>query len=322
MHNSISSITSSCEQDISCGGFSPLHKLLRYRREFNIIQCNEYDFVLRDELLVFINDVNTLHYTPFMLACANGYTNMVRRLLKYYLNIYGKTLNEILNKKNYAGNTALLLAFKNNHLDIQKILIHFYLKHGILNINDQNLNGDTILLYACNYGSNTMVNFLLSRADPAIILHRNKFNFNALMACFDHHNLSLVTHILAKLPEDFRFDNYQDTFQNLCISAETPLIELMIEYGVIVKNLTNPFIGFYIYMSNNYKTQFNILINCKNAVLSKQKKQITKLSAELCVVSADLHNYLEQLKNIKSRPSHLGGIHYEAAKSRFIANQR
>ncbi|BFG06036.1 uncharacterized protein DMAD_04635 [Drosophila madeirensis] len=60
-----------------------------------------------------INVSNKFGMTPFMLACRNGYTNVVRLMIK------GASLNAVDNH----GCTALFHAIEKNHADIVKLLV-------------------------------------------------------------------------------------------------------------------------------------------------------------------------------------------------------
>jgi len=69
-----------CYKQVICGRFTKLHYLLRYQSKTEA-ECLNYEFELTDELLLDINNINALGWTPLMLASANNYAKMVHRLL-------------------------------------------------------------------------------------------------------------------------------------------------------------------------------------------------------------------------------------------------
>jgi thiosulfate/3-mercaptopyruvate sulfurtransferase len=95
-----------------------------------------------------LNAVGTCGLTPFMRAARQGDADKVRALLER---------GALLETRNADGNNALWFACVGEHLDMIELLV----KLGI-DIDNQNDNGATCLMYASSTGKEAVVKALLA----------------------------------------------------------------------------------------------------------------------------------------------------------------
>ena len=95
-------------------------------------------------------------WTPFMMACCKGHTDVVEFLLDH------SEGNIDLNAKSMDGWTAFILACQHGHKDVVKVLLDH--SNGNINLNTRTTYGWTAFMLACSEGHKHVVKLLLDHA--------------------------------------------------------------------------------------------------------------------------------------------------------------
>lgn len=151
--------------------------------KFEIEQCNEWG------------------RTPLHYACWFKCINIIEGLLKYADK--SKKLNSLLNDKDYRGYTALMMVLEripdgfnyeneSKKLEIFQLLIE---RQNIININDKNKNGWTVLHLAVSLGKFNIIETLLH--NKANIYSFNNDKKTPLHLAVEHKNSSILKLLLS-----------------------------------------------------------------------------------------------------------------------------
>lgn len=174
-----------------------------------------------------IEAVNNLGYTPLLLACIYGKTNIAIYLINSGSNLEVEDCN---------GNSALIIAATNNNISIVN---HLLLKD--INTNVQNKQGFTAILISSQYQDLIVFELLLKKgANPLIknYLQKHIFNINNKAQIEN-----LCYKILATLCEKTQYlTNQNDNLEkrmDLCLNQVTDIIDQNIELQNQVKHLQN-----------------------------------------------------------------------------------
>ncbi|XP_060075330.1 ankyrin repeat domain-containing protein 27-like [Ylistrum balloti] len=117
-----------------------------------------------------VNASDYLSYTPLHLACQKGHQNIILLLVHF---------NADCTQTDGEGNTPLHLCVDNGHEDCVKAMVFLEQAKTKLDVNSQNVRGDTALHLAAKWGYENIVNILLENdAQPSLRNRKKQTPFN------------------------------------------------------------------------------------------------------------------------------------------------
>jgi len=332
-----------CSKDIQCGGFKPIHKLLKYNKKWTTQQYRDFKFDLREEFLADINSLNILKWTPLSLAVANGYRTMVYEILKY---------KDICNIYIDAGWLGLIIsAIKYQSVDYISEMIIILLYYGA-NINKCEINGITLLMGAAIYckdvdasgdvdttaktNNQNIIKLLLN--NYANINQQDIYGMTAIMLAVQANNLFACQQLLDEKTINLKICNKDgetalflaiknklynnkiglgfdvsanDRIIDLLINRTTDLIN--IDLIIIGNNTTSvtpyPLNSHSSYTEYNYKT--------KTYTISKLLDFTVKYYNKIIETNQIINKLKKQINDLQYLPPDVGGGDYLAAASNF-----
>jgi len=216
-----------------------------------------------------MNIPDSKKFTPFVYACLSGNKRIV--------NIYAIKKGCNVNTKGYNGKNALIYAFEKGYMDIATYLIK--------NVSDIEIdlfcpNGNSILIYACQYECFSMVKYIMEEY-PVIIKMKGGMIKNKL----DQHEKIL----------NAKGVNNKTAIMYACENGNYDITKYLIGLGAIVDNFANdgntPLL--YAAMSNNIEIVRLMLINSPKVIEYQNREGYTALSI------AELNGNASMVKLIK-----------------------
>lgn len=174
------------------------------------------DFLIREGADYNAKDDN--NYTPLIYAAANGYKDVLNRLLKEKGIDY--------NAQSIDGESALIAAAKGGYLDSVEILC----KISGINVNLTDQNGNSALSWAIINNHPDVVEFLINQKEVNIA-HQNKYGSTPLIIAAFEGRLELVKLILKKPNIDLNAKN-KNGYTALYIAAAhgfDDIVKLLLE---------------------------------------------------------------------------------------------
>ena len=192
-------------------------------------KCEEIDWNVTQTEQIGFADI-----TPFMWACKNGQTNVV----KLFMDHSDKNID--LNAKcigSHGGWTALMWACINGHTEIVKLLLNH--SNPKIDVNPRDECGFTAFMAACLIGNYEIIKMLLDQTDPSIDVNAkaNDESTGFMSACT---NIKLeninehkeVVKLLLDHPEiDFNAQEYwgETAFMQVCSFGNLEIVKLLLE---------------------------------------------------------------------------------------------
>ncbi|XP_069112832.1 ankyrin repeat domain-containing protein 27-like isoform X2 [Argopecten irradians] len=131
-------------------------------------QAHLIDVLIKNGALVNASDY--LSYTPLHLACQKGHQNIILLLVHF---------NADCTQTDGEGNTPLHLCVDNGHEDCVKAMVFLDYAKTKLDVNAQNVRGDTALHLAAKWGYENIVSILLENdAQPSLRNRKKQTPFN------------------------------------------------------------------------------------------------------------------------------------------------
>jgi len=201
-----------------------------------------------------INIYNSNKFTPFVYACLSGNKRVV--------NIYAIKKECNFNAKGYNGKNALIYAFEKGYMDIATYLIK--------NVNDIEIdlycpNGNSILMYACQYGCLSMVKYIME--EYPIIIKTKEGRINDKLK---QHDILL----------NAKGVNNKTAVMFACEYGHYDITKYLIGLGAIINNTASdgntPLL--YAAMSNNIEVVRLMLINSPEVIKYQNREGHTALS--------------------------------------------
>ncbi|XP_033754374.1 ankyrin repeat domain-containing protein 27-like isoform X2 [Pecten maximus] len=131
-------------------------------------QAHLIDVLIKNGALVNASDY--LSYTPLHLACQKGHQNIILLLVHF---------NADCTQTDGEGNTPLHLCVDNGHEDCVKAMVFLDHAKTKLDVNTQNVRGDTAIHLAAKWGYENIVSILLENdAQPSLRNRKKQTPFN------------------------------------------------------------------------------------------------------------------------------------------------
>jgi ankyrin repeat protein len=269
-NEAIKKLLNHCDSD----GVSALMLACKYGRHNLIKKLVEHGADLNAE--------TTSGYTPLMFACMCK-SPLASRIIMGFIELdKSHKLSYAINKVNKYGSSPLIIAVKNNNLEISKYLIQ---KKADIEIYDA--NGETILMHAVNEGNIEIVKWLLDQKSDLIIDKTDTNRRSALILAVLSNQTEIAKLLISKNANQSIIDCDKKTAFDYAREKEnSELIPLFI-------NITNTETG-----------NTRVIDACQKGDLSSLKKlieegadlTIANNSAETALTLAIKKNNLEAVK--------------------------
>ncbi|MFT6071995.1 MAG: ankyrin repeat protein [Alphaproteobacteria bacterium] len=192
------------------------------------------------------NEANTLSFESQSLKAiewsirqyaANGNTQEIQQTLKQ---LPEKNQRICINSKDLNGDTALILAVDNGHIQVIEAL----LTHKNININAQNSDSDTALMLAAYKGNKEIVEALLKYEDIGVHL-KDESGQNALMIALNEDRIPIVMALLEHKDIDINATDgheYRNTvLMMMADQGHVDIVEALLQDPEIDINIQNYF---------------------------------------------------------------------------------
>ena len=164
-------------------------------------------------------------------ACETGKTEIVKLLLENY-----NTEESGLNVKSEYGETSFMMACKNGHKDVVKLLIDY--SKVTIDLNERSnsgwTSGWTALMYACSGGHKSVVKILLDCSNGTVDLNArtDKGSTAFMWACgYGHKNIvkMLLDYSKGNIDYNARNDFRSTGFIHACSNGRKDVVKLLLE---------------------------------------------------------------------------------------------
>ena len=166
-------------------------------------------------------------FTAMMLACNDGYKDVVELLLNH-----SKRID--VNARDFNGMTSFMWACQNGHTDVVKLLLE-HLDSNI-DLNAMSRSGSTAFVLACSYGHKDVVQLLLDNSERIELNVRSSFQSrkNAFFCACENGLIDIVQMILEhskRIELNAKADDGHTAFMAACRNGHKHVVQLLLNYA-------------------------------------------------------------------------------------------
>ena len=240
------------------------------------------------KLFSYVYDINKNGDTSLTIAASTANCNQY--VFQELLEIYN---HQSMNIQNNEGNSALIIAVKNNRFDIVEILINKYKNKNRDIVTAQNNEGNTAIIIAVKNNRLDILNKLLEVAPLYSFNIQNKEGNTALIIAVKNNNADIVTTLLEKNADtdtSIKNANGEDAIMCACKNNIPSIFGLLLDNGAD-PNITyenGKFNLFGTAIRGKYTEIVKKLIDCDRADINIKELGYTPIMVSIKYISEEM----------------------------------